>query len=245
MEGLPSSLSLHGSHVSFFWCQAHHERERGETGELFASPPPSGSGRSQPPLLGNGEEEKGWGDKVRDEGRRCARLLLMCCGVWCQVDISTTELAARSPPNSPTHPLLPFPPPMAHANQRLSKTLSKPCHKWVETSFRGVSCCWTLMSSEARWAPELQWRSASAQQQRCAAPSNMGTAVVAAPKDICHGCTAWWAFNKASINTLSFLLRDVLSVHNDIFIALHVLSCRGVSVSLHPGTKEVKRCWLF
>lgn len=74
------SLSLHGSHFSFFSCQAHHEWARGETGELFASPPPSGSGRHQPlSLVTEGRERGGEIKRETQGGRRASSFDVPWC----------------------------------------------------------------------------------------------------------------------------------------------------------------------
>ena len=150
------SLCLHDSHFSFFLCQAHHEWERGETGELFASPPPSGSGRRQPlSLVTEGKERDG---EIKCEtkggGVRC---LLMYGGVWCQVDISTTELAVCSPPCSPNPPISPrctTPTDSKIASPKVCQglPLSNPVTNelgWASEPSR----CRTLMSCEAHPLP--------------------------------------------------------------------------------------------
>lgn len=184
------SLSQHSSHVSFFLCQAHHEWERGETGELFASPPPGGSGRHQPlSLVTEGREQ---GGEVKCETRRGGEA---CVSFWCAVvfdarfDISTTEVAVCSPPSSTAaHPASRIPTPISSttASSKVCHWLLaiKPGHKWASQLSRCLAAPRTfalfykLATNELRGSHTLRpvARSVSHAQKKCAVPLNCGRA---------------------------------------------------------------------
>lgn len=159
MEVLPFSLSQHSSHVSFFLCQAHHEWERGETGELFASPPPGGSGRHQPLSLVTEGREQGGEMKCETRGGG-VRLLLMCCGVWCQVwylhywsgSVLSTLFYHRTPRFPHTNPNL--------FHDCLLKSLSltpaiKPRHKWASQLSRCPCTLLRYLQVSHKWVARL------------------------------------------------------------------------------------------